>query len=317
MTKPVVLLYESIHSKAVELLEQHAVVRMANSLEEDALLQIVPDVEGIIIRANGKVTRRLMEAAPRLKVVARHGTGVEAIDRKAAADLGIAVVNTPEANVESVAEQCVAMMINLAKRIVQADKVFRGGDWGARYRLTGVELFGKTLGVVGIGRIGQRVAEICHLGFNMPVLYYDVIANARAEASLGAVRVELDELLTRSDFVSLHLPLIPATKHLMGTVALKKMKPGAYLINSSRGPVVDQDALIQALQEGWIAGAGLDVFDPEPLPADSALLKLDNVVVTPHMAAHTDEALLRMAMVVEDVIAVIEGRPPKNPVLPD
>jgi D-3-phosphoglycerate dehydrogenase / 2-oxoglutarate reductase len=317
MTKPVILLYEPIHSKAVELLEQHAVVRMASSLEEDALLQIVPDVEGIIIRANGKVTRRLMQAAPRLKVVARHGTGVEAIDRKAAAELGIAVVNTPEANVESVAEQCVAMMINLAKRIVQADKVFRGGDWGARYRLTGVELFGKTLGVIGIGRIGYRVAEICNLGFNMPVLYYDVIPNSRAEASLGAVRVELDELLSRSDFVSVHLPLVPATKHLIGTDALRKMKPGAYLINSSRGPVVDQDALILALQHGWIGGAGLDVFDPEPLPADSALLKLDNVVVTPHMAAHTDEALLRMAMVVEDVIAVIEGRPPRNPVLPE
>jgi D-3-phosphoglycerate dehydrogenase len=317
MTKPVVLLYEPIHSKAIELLEQHAVVRMASSLEEDALLQIVQDVEGIIIRANGKVTRRLMQAAPRLKVVARHGTGVEAIDRKAAAELGIAVVNTPEANVESVAEQCVAMMINLAKRIVQADKVFRGGDWGARYRLTGVELFGKTLGVIGIGRIGYRVAEICYLGFNMPVLYYDVIPNSRAEASLGAVRVELDELLSRSDFVSVHLPLVPATKHLIGTDALRKMKLGAYLINSSRGPVVDQDALILALQQGWIGGAGLDVFDPEPLPADSALLKLDNVVVTPHMAAHTDEALLRMAMVVEDVIAVIEGRPPRNPVLPE
>jgi D-3-phosphoglycerate dehydrogenase / 2-oxoglutarate reductase len=316
MSKPVVLLYEPIHSKAVELLEQHAVVRMASSLEEGALLQIVPDVEGIIIRANGKVTRRLMQAAPRLKVVARHGTGVEAIDRRAAAELGIAVVNTPEANVESVAEQCVAMMINLAKRIVQADKVFRGGEWEARYRLTGIELFGKALGVIGIGRIGYRVAEICHLGFNMPVLYYDVIPSSRAEASLGAVRVELDDLLSRSDFVSIHLPLIPATRHLIGADALRKMKPGAYLINSSRGPVVDQDALIQALQQGWIAGAGLDVFDPEPLPTDSALLRLDNVVVTPHMAAHTDEALLRMAMVVEDVIAVIEGRPPKNPVLP-
>jgi D-3-phosphoglycerate dehydrogenase / 2-oxoglutarate reductase len=317
MTKPVVLLYEPIHARAVELLEQHAIVRMASRLEEDALLQMVTDVEGIIIRANGKVTRRLMQAAPRLKVVARHGTGVEAIDRKAAAELGIAVVNTPEANVESVAEQCVAMMINLAKRIVQADKVFRGGDWAARYRLTGVELFGKTLGVIGIGRIGYRVAEICHLGFKMPVLYCDVIPNSRAEGSLGAIRVELDELLGRSDIVSVHLPLVPATSHLIGVSALHTMKSGAFLINSSRGAVVDQDALIQALQQGWIAGAGLDVFDPEPLPADSVLLKLDNVVVTPHMAAHTDEALLRMAMVVEDVIAVIEGRPPKNPVLPD
>ncbi len=317
MSKPVVLLYEAIHPKAVAILEQHAEVRMADSLEEEALLQIVADVDGIIIRANGKVTRRLMQAAPRLKVIARHGTGVEAIDRQAAAELGIVVVNTPEANVESVAEQCVAMMIILAKRILQADKALRGGDWSARYRLTGVELFEKTLGVVGMGRIGYRVAEICRHGFHMPVLYYDAVVNPKAEANLGARRVEFDELLGSSDFVSVHLPLLPATKGILNEAALRKMKPGAYLINSSRGPVVDQPALIRALEQGWIAGAGLDVFDPEPLPADSPLLKLENVVVTPHMAAHTDEALLRMAMVVEDVIAVLEGRPPKFPVLPD
>jgi D-3-phosphoglycerate dehydrogenase len=317
MPKPVVLLYEPIHPKALELLKQHAAVRMAESLEEEKLLQVVGDVAGIIIRANGKVSRRLMEAAPGLKVVARHGTGVEAIDRKAAAEMGIAVVNTPDANVESVAEQCVAMMINLAKRIMEADRAFRGGDWEARYRLTGVEPAGKTLGVIGIGRIGYRVAEICHAGLNMPVIYYDVVPNVKAETMLAAQRVELDDLLRSADFITLHLPLIPSTKGMINAEALRKMKPTAYLINSSRGPVVDQAALIQALQEGWIAGAGLDVYDPEPLPGDSPLLKLENVVVTPHMAAHTDEALLRMAMVVEDVIAVIEGRAPQNPVLPD
>jgi len=287
---------------------------MASNLDEKALLQIVGDVEGIIIRANGKVTRQLMQSAPRLKVVARHGTGVEAIDLKAAAELGIVVVNTPEANVESVAEQCLAMMIILAKRILQADQAFRAGDWEARYRLTGVELLGKTVGVIGIGRIGYRVAEMCHAAFQMPVVYFDVIPNPKAETNLGARRVELDNLLHTSDFISLHLPFVPATRHIIDATALHKMKPSAYLINSSRGAVVDQTALIQALQEKWIAGAGLDVFDPEPLPADSPLLKLNNVVVSPHMAAHTDEALLRMAMVVEDVIAVIEGRPPNHPV---
>jgi D-3-phosphoglycerate dehydrogenase / 2-oxoglutarate reductase len=317
MSKPVVLLYEPIHARALGLLQEHAEVRMAESLEEDALLRVASDVEGIIIRANGKVSRRLMEAAPRLKVVARHGTGVEAIDRRAAAELGIVVVNTPDANVESVAEQCVAFMIILAKRILQGDKALRAGDWSSRYRLTGVEPFGKMLGVIGLGRIGYRVAEICHAGLSMQVCYYDVIANPNAERSLGARRVELDELLRDSDFISLHLPLLPATRGMINADTLRKMRPTAYLINSSRGPVVDQAALIQALQEGWIAGAGLDVYDPEPLPADNPLLKLENVVITPHMAAHTDEALLRMAMVVEDVIAVIEGRPPKNPVPTD
>jgi D-3-phosphoglycerate dehydrogenase len=314
MIKPVVLLYEPIHARALEYLKERAEVRMAESLEESDLLGVVGDVDGIIIRANGKVSRELMKAAPRLKVVARHGTGVEAIDLKAAAELGITVVNTPAANVESVAEQCLAMMIILAKRILLADHAIRAGDWAARYRLTGVELLGKTLGVVGIGRIGYRVAELGHTALHMPVLYYDIVSSPKAEADLQAKKVELDELLANADFISLHLPLLPSTRGLVDAQFLKKMKLGAFLINSSRGPVVNQADLIQALQQGWIAGAGLDVFNPEPLPPDHPLLKLENVVLSPHMAAHTDEALYRMAMVVEDVLAVIDGRVPQYPV---
>ncbi len=315
MSKPVVLLFEPIHSQAVELLAQHAEVRMADSLEPEYLLNNVSEVQGIIIRANGKVDRGLMEASPNLKVIARHGTGVEAIDLYAAQELGIKVVNTPEANVESVAEQCLGMMIILAKRILQADRDLRNGDWDSRYRLTGVELLGKTLGVVGIGRIGYRVAELCHRGLHMPVLYYDIVSNPEAEQGLGAVRVELEQLLETSDFVSIHLPLVPATREIINAQALNRMKSSAFLINSSRGAVVDQAALILALQHGTIAGAGLDVYASEPLPANNPLLQLENVVVTPHMAAHTEEALLRMAMIVEDVIAVLEGDEPKNPVL--
>jgi D-3-phosphoglycerate dehydrogenase len=315
MAKPVVLLFEPIHARALEILGRQAEVRMASSLEEAELLGQVRDVEGIIIRANGKVTRRLMEAAPKLKVVARHGVGIEAIDRQAADQLGITVVNTPEANVESVAEQCLGMMIDLAKRLRLADRALRSGDWDARYRLIGNELLSKTLGLVGFGRIGQRLAEMCHQGFSMRVLYHDVVAYPSAEARLGAARVELDRLLRESDFVSLHTPLTPETRGLIGETALRSMKPTAFLINTSRGPVVDGHALRRALEEGWIAGAGLDVYDPEPLPGDSPLLRLDNVILSPHMAAHTDEALLRMAMVVTDVLAVIEGRPPENPVV--
>jgi D-3-phosphoglycerate dehydrogenase len=315
MSKPVVLLFEPIHSQAVELLAQHAEVRMADNLEPEYLLKNVPEVQGIIIRANGKVDRGLMEAAPNLKVVARHGTGVEAIDLHAAQELGIKVVNTPEANVESVAEQCLGMMIILAKRILQADRDLHNGDWDSRYRLTGIELLGKTLGVVGIGRIGYRVAELCHQGLHMPVLYYDIVSNPEAEQGFGAKRVGLNQLLETADFVSIHLPLVPATREIINAQALTRMKSSAFLINSSRGAVVDQAALILALQHGTIAGAGLDVYASEPLPANNPLLQLDNVVVTPHMAAHTEEALLRMAMVVEDVIAVLEGDEPKNPVL--
>jgi len=316
MSKPVVLLYEPIHQKALEVLKAGADVRMAASLEEDALLGQVADVDGIIIRANGRVSRRLMQAAPRLKVVARHGVGVEAIDRQAAAERGITVVNTPAANDESVAEQCVAFMIVLAKRILESDRALRAGDWQARYRLIGAEVQGKTLGLVGFGKIGQRVAAICRNGLGMPILYHDVVAYAQAERALGARRVPLDELLQESDFVSLHLPLLPATEALIGEAALRRMKPSAFLINTARGPVVDQAALVRALREKWIAGAGLDVYDPEPLPPDSPLLQMDNVVLSPHMASHTDEALLRMAMVVTDVLAVIEGRAPESPVPP-
>jgi D-3-phosphoglycerate dehydrogenase len=314
MARPIVLLYEPIHERALAFLRERAEVRMAESLEEEALLSIVGDVEGIIIRANGGVGRRIIEAAPRLKVVARHGVGVDAIDRQAAAERGVVVVNTPTANDESVAEHCIGMMILLAKRLLEADHAARFGDWEARYRLTGVELYGKTLGLVGFGKIGQRVASIAHSGFAMSILYHDVVAYPRAEESMSARRLPLDGVLAMADFVSVHTPLLPSTRGLIGEEALRRMKPTAYLINSSRGAVVDQEALIRALKERWIAGAGLDVFDPEPLPNNSPLRAMDNFVLSPHMASHTDEALYRMAMVVLDVLAVLEGRAPENPV---
>jgi D-3-phosphoglycerate dehydrogenase len=314
MAKPVVLLYEPIHERAVKVLQDRAEVRMADSLDESALLKTVADVAGIIIRANGAISRRLMEAAPNLKVVARHGVGVEAIDRQAAAELGITVVNTPDANVESVAEQCLGMMIVLAKRIRQADRAIRAGDWQARYRLTGNELLGKTLGLIGFGRIGRRLAEMGHAGLSMAIVYHDVVAYPEAEKALEARKVGLDDLLAGSDFVSVHTPLTSETRGLIGEAALRKMKKSAFLINTSRGQVVNQPALVQALRDGWIAGAGLDVYDPEPLPPDSPLLTMDNVILSPHMASHTDEALYRMAMVVTDVLAVIEGRKPEHAV---
>lgn len=315
MTKPVILLYEAMHPLALDELRHLAEVRTAESLDEEDLVRAVVDVQGIIIRANGVVSRRIMEAAPKLKVVARHGTGVEAIDRKAAQELGIVVVNTPEANVESVAEQCLAFMLSLSKRVREADKAIRAGDWGARYRLIGSELYGKTLGLIGFGRIGQRVAEMAHVAFAMQVVYYDLVSYPDAEEKLKARAVPLEELLEISDYVSVHVPLLPSTRAMINTQMLEKMKPSAYLINTSRGPVVDQGALVKALEKGLIAGAGLDVFEPEPLPADHPLYRLENVILSPHMAGHTDEALYRMAQVYKDVIAVIEGRDPVYPVL--
>jgi D-3-phosphoglycerate dehydrogenase len=315
VSKPIVLLFEAFHRDGLALLQEKCEVRYASNLEEGHLLTEVADVNGIIVRANGEVSRRLMAAAPHLKVVGRHGVGVDNIDLAAAAERGIVVVNTPGVMTESVAEHCLGLMLALTKWIVRADKAARQGAWQVRYEYIGEELYGKTLGVVGFGQIGQRVAELCHQALKMPVLYWDVVEYPEAAAGVKAHRVPLEELLSQADVVSLHVPLLPDTQGLIGEAELRRMKPGAYLINTARGPIVEQAALVTALQEGWIAGAGLDVFAEEPAHSDNPLFALDNVIVTPHMASHTQEATRRMAMtVVSDVIAVLEGRQPGYPV---
>jgi D-3-phosphoglycerate dehydrogenase len=317
MTRPVVLLFEPFHEDGIALLREKTHVRFASSLEEEQLLKNIADVNGVIVRANGRVSRRLMQAAPSLQVVGRHGVGVDNIDVEAAAALGIVVVNTPGVMTESVAEHCLGLMLALSKRIVSADKAARRGDWEVRYTYTGDELFGKTLGVVGFGQIGQRVARLCHRALDMRVVYCDVLEYGEAAATVGARRSSLDELLALADVVSLHVPLLPATKGLIAEAELRRMKPSAFLINAARGPVVDEAALVVALKEGWIAGAGLDVFEAEPAEADNPLFALDNVVVTPHMASHTHEATRRMAVtVVSDVLAVLDGRRPQHAVEP-
>lgn len=308
-----VLLVERIDPRAIELLRTIAEVVYASAFDEETLIRQANDVDGIIFRARGTASRRLMENAPRLKVVARHGVGVDNIDVEAASELGILVVNTPEANNESVAEHTIGIMLALSKLIVRVDRGLRRGQWRAESEFQGSEVRGKTLGIVGAGRIGTRVAEIAHKGLDMHILYCDVVPNHNIE-QWGARRCELDELLRDADYVSLHVPLSSETTHLIGERALSLMKPTAYLLNLSRGQVVDERALIHALQTGQIAGAGLDVFETEPLPPDSPLTTMENVVITPHMASHTREALLAMAMVVSDVIAVLQGHAPRFPV---
>ena len=307
------LLDVPIHADAVELLSTVAEVRYAEGLTEEILVEAARDVDGIIVRANGRMTARIMDAAPRLAVIGRHGVGVENIDVAAATERGIYVVNTPEANTESVAEHCVGMMIALSKRILPLDRALRQGRWEARYDYIGRELQGKTLGLVGFGRIGQRIATICHQAFGMRILYYDIEAYPQVAQALGARRTTLDELLREADYVSVHVPLLPETRGLIGDGEFALMKPTAFFLNLARGPVVDEAALIDALREGTIGGAGIDVFAVEPTPADNPLLTLENVVVTPHMAALTEEALRSMAMtVVRDVMRVWEGKTPQH-----
>jgi D-3-phosphoglycerate dehydrogenase len=305
-----VFLYEDMHRAGKDLLAKKAELVMASSLDEDTLVNQVKDVDAIIIRANGKVTARIMDAAPRLKIVGRHGVGVEAIDLAAAKERGIAVCNTPDANVESVAEQAVGFMVVLSKHIQRADKAIRQGKWNVRYEYIGQEMFRHTLGLVGMGRIGSRVAEICNLGFQMPVLYYDLLQYSLLEEKLGARRASLDEVLAQADIISLHVPLLPSTRNLIGREQFAKMKRGAILINTARGEVVDEGALIEALKSGQLGGAGLDVYSVEPTPADNPLFQMENVILSPHMAAHTDDALKAMSMIAVDVLRVLEGKQP-------
>jgi D-3-phosphoglycerate dehydrogenase len=305
-----ILLYEDMHPAGVNLLAEKAELVMAPSLDEETLIGQVKDVDAIVIRANGAVSARLMDAAPKLKVIGRHGVGVEAIDLKAANERGIVVCNTPDANLESVAEQAVGFMIILSKQILRADHAARQGRWNVRYEYIGQQLLGRTLGLVGMGRIGSRVAEICHLAFQMPVLYYDVVAYPEVEQKLEAKKTSLEQVLKGADYVSVHVPLLPATRGLIGRDQLAMMKKGSFLINTARGAIVDEAALLEALQSGHLAGAGMDVFAIEPTPADNPLFQLDNVVLTPHMAAHTDDALKAMSMVAQDIIRVLEGQEP-------
>ena len=314
MAKLRVLLYEDMAEEGKAILRERAEVAFAEKLDESYLAERVKDIDGIIIRANGKVTRKMMESAPRLKIVGRHGIGVENIDVQAATDLGIWVVNTPDANDESVAEHFFGLALMLSKMLKKGDIAVREGRWETRYVYIGRELKGKTLGILGLGRVGKAIGQIAYKGFGMNVLYYDSFRFEAMEQEIKAVKVNLDDILSRSDFVSINLPMIPETKNLIGARELSLLKPTAYILNLARGPIWDEKALESVLKDGKIAGAASDVFAVEPATKDHPLLKLDNFIATPHMAAHTQEALGRMSLVALDIIRVLEGKAPVYPV---
>ena len=309
-----VLIYEPVHREGTRLLEGKCEVVYPESLEEAHLLTLAGDIDGIFIRANGTVSRRLIEAAPRLKVIGRHGVGVENIDLMAARENGVTVVYAPTANAHSVAEHFMGLALMLACKIRAADRALRTGHWKARLELIGRELYGKILGVVGFGRIGQQTARICRKGFSMSVLYHDVLDFPEVEKELDARRVPLEQLCAEADFISLNLVLLPQTRGLINADLLKLMKPTAFLVNMARGPVWNEADVVRALRENWIAGVGSDVFEVEPASPDNPLFEMDNFVGTPHMAAHTEEALIKMSLVARDILRVIEGQEPEFPV---
>jgi len=314
MKRFVVLLYEDMHEAGKAILREKAEILFATSLEESSLIREVKEVDGIIVRANGKVSRKMMESAPKLKVIGRHGVGVENIDLEAATEKRIWVVNTPDANDISVAEHFFGLALILSKMLKKADVALREGRFEARYQYIGKELHGKTLGILGFGRIGKTVGRMGYNGFEMKILYYDAIQYKEVEKEIKARKVSLDELLSESDFISINLPMLPETKGLVGEREFGLLKPTAYIINLARGPIWDEKALYAVLKEGEIAGAGSDVFEVEPATKGHPLFQLENFIGTPHMAAHTDEALRRMSLVAEDIIRVLDGKAPLHPV---
>jgi D-3-phosphoglycerate dehydrogenase len=299
--------------KGIQFLEEKADISFVNKHDEETITKALIGKDAVIKRDRGFITKKMLEQCPTVKAVGRHGVGLDTIDVKGAEELGIYVVNTPYANVEAVAEHNIALMLAIAKPILKVDKTLREGNWDYGHYLVGEELFGKKVGFVGLGKIGYRTAEICKIGFNMDVYYHDLIRNKIAEEKLGVKFISIEELCQISDFVVMALPLNKETEKYFDQEKFNLMKLSAFFINNSRGPIVDEEALINALKENKIAGAGIDVFTQEPPAKDNPLFKLDNVVVTPHSAANTKNAMVGMAMVAEDIIRILEGKEPKYP----
>jgi D-3-phosphoglycerate dehydrogenase len=310
-----VVVTEPINEAGLRLLEAKGVkvVSLPSGANEDALMRVAPEADAFITRGGVKVTREIMVASPRLRAVGVHGIGCDHVDLAAARELGKVVLNTPDALTVTVAEMAIALILSMTRRIASADKATRRGGWGRKYGdLIGVELMGKTVGLIGMGRIGAATARRLR-AFDVRLLYWSRTRHPNLEKETGIEWAELPALLARSDIVSLHLPGSPETHHAIGAKQIAAMKRGAMIVNTARGRVIDESALIEALQRGHISAAALDVFEPEPINPDNPLLTMDNVTLTPHLGASSIEAMQRMAtQVAQGILDVLEGRKPSN-----
>lgn len=303
--QPKVVIAEKIAESGIETLRESCDVVVAVGADRAELMSELADAEGLVVRSATQVDAELLAAAPALKVIGRAGIGVDNIDLAAATEAGIVVVNAPQANIISAAEHALALLLSQARNIPRADGTLRSGVWD-RSSFQGVELHGKTLGVVGLGRIGTLVAQRA-LSFGMHLIAYDPYVSEDRARRLGVEMVDLDTLLGRADFITIHLPMTPDTAGLLGKEALAKVKPGVRIINAARGGILDEDALAEAIREGRVAGAALDVFAVEP-PTESPLLQMEQVVVTPHLGASTAEAQDKAGTdVAEAVAAALRG----------
>lgn len=297
-------------TEPLEYLKTHGVrvvlAPQGKKMSEGELIEFVRDYDAIIVGIE-KITAPVIDASKKLKIIAKHGAGVDNVDVKTASARGIVVTNTPGANSDAVADLTLGLFLSLARKIPFADRSVRDGKWP---RLTGIQMNEKTLGVIGLGQIGKKVVTRA-LGFDMKVLVYDIVQDEAFVRQTALKYVPLDELLAQSDFISIHVPLMPSTRQLIGERELGLLKKQAFIVNISRGDIVDEEALYCILKEGKIGGAALDVFFQEP-PARSPFLSLDNVILTPHMGGYTLEALRDTGLIcVRNILDFFEGKTPQ------
>src|SRR3954451_21718477 len=287
MSRPVVLVAEELAPSALAVLSEDFEVRSVDGADRAALLPALAGADALIVRSATTVDAEAVAAAPRLKVIARAGVGLDNVDVPAATARGVMVVNAPTSNIVSAAEQAIALLLAVARHTASASAALKNGEW-KRSKYTGVEVQGKTVGVVGLGRIGVLFAQRM-AAFGTRLIAYDPYVQPPRAAQLGVRLVGLDELLRESDFISIHLPRTPETVGLIGEKELATVKPGVRIINTARGGLIDEEALAEALRDGRVAGPGLDVYTPEPA-CGLPLFEFDNVVCTPHLGASTAEA---------------------------
>ncbi|MGB3768465.1 MAG: phosphoglycerate dehydrogenase [Phormidesmis sp.] len=310
---PKVLVSDPIDQAGLDILSQVATVDVKTKLPLEELIAIIPEYDALMIRSGTKVTKEVLEAADKLQIIGRAGVGVDNVDVQAATRKGIVVVNSPEGNTIAAAEHALAMMLSMSRYIPAANQAVKAGGWD-RKSFTGVEVYKKTLGVVGLGKIGSHVATVAR-AMGMNLLAFDPFISSDRAEELGCRLVEMDFLLQESDYITLHIPKTKETAHLINAESLRKMKPTARIVNCARGGIIDEDALAEALEEGIIAGAALDVYEEEPL-GDSKLRSIDkSLVLTPHLGASTAEAQVNVAVdVAEQIRDVLIGLPARSAV---
>jgi D-3-phosphoglycerate dehydrogenase len=303
-----ILIADPIAQEGIDFLSVHHEVDVKTGLLPEDLRSVIGEYEGMVVRSETKVTADVIQSGGKLQVIGRAGVGVDNIDLEAATKRGIAVVNAPTGNTVAAAEHTIALIMSLARNIPQAHASMRKGEW-RRKEFAGVEVRGKTVGIIGLGKVGSEVARRA-MALDMPVVAYDPYVPQEYARHLGLELLDLEQLLRRSDFVSIHTPLTNTSRPLIGAIQIKKLKDGARIINTARGGLVDEDALYEALCSGKVAGAALDVFSQEPPPPELKLLSHPNVVITPHLGASTAEAQIDVAReIAEQVLAVLRGEP--------